>query len=102
MRINSSVRSLLFAVIALSLVVLTLPAPSVAQIGIAIRIGPPALPVYEQPVCPGRRLSLDPRLLGVRLRHQRLLLGARDLGAGAGSWLSLDARLVGLGRWRIS
>jgi hypothetical protein len=53
MRINSSVRSLLFAVIALSLVVLTLPAPSVAQIGIAIRIGPPALPVYEQPVCPG-------------------------------------------------
>jgi YXWGXW repeat-containing protein len=53
MRITPLVRTLLFAVIALSLVVLTLPAPSVAQIGIAIRIGPPALPVYEQPVCPG-------------------------------------------------
>jgi hypothetical protein len=53
MRINSLVRSLSFAVIALTLVVLTLPTPSAAQIGIAIRIGPPALPVYEQPVCPG-------------------------------------------------
>jgi YXWGXW repeat-containing protein len=29
-----------------------MPAASVAQIGIAISIGPPALPVYEQPPCP--------------------------------------------------
>src|SRR5579863_9312434 len=53
MRIVPSVRALLFAVVVFTLVVLALPAPSVAQIGIAIRIGPPALPVYEQPVCPG-------------------------------------------------
>jgi hypothetical protein len=53
MRINSSIRSLLFAVVVLTLVGLTMPAPSFAQIGIAIRIGPPALPVYEQPICPG-------------------------------------------------
>lgn len=34
---------------------LTLPAQSRAQVsvGIAVRIGPPALPVYEQPLCPG-------------------------------------------------
>jgi hypothetical protein len=52
MHITSSIRSLLFAVIVLTLVVLTMPTASVAQIGIAISIGPPALPVYEQPPCP--------------------------------------------------
>ncbi|MGA7402218.1 MAG: YXWGXW repeat-containing protein, partial [Candidatus Sulfotelmatobacter sp.] len=42
-----------------SLLLLVIPAvlssPSTAQIGIGIsvRIGPPALPVYEQPLCPG-------------------------------------------------
>jgi hypothetical protein len=34
-------------------VVLSMSAVSSAQIGVAIRIGPPALPVYEQPLCPG-------------------------------------------------
>src|SRR5580698_6865071 len=53
MRIIPFVRSLLFAVIALTLVGLAMPPASAAQIGIAIRIGPPALPVCEQPVCPG-------------------------------------------------
>ena len=48
MRIVSSIRSLLFAV-----VILTMSAASFAQIGISIRIGPPAIPVYEQPLCPG-------------------------------------------------
>jgi hypothetical protein len=48
MRIFTAVRSLLFA-----LVVLTMSAASFAQVSVAIRIGPPALPVYEQPVCPG-------------------------------------------------
>src|SRR5262249_41449198 len=34
---------------------LTLPAQSRAQVavGISVRIGPPLLPVYEQPICPG-------------------------------------------------
>jgi WXXGXW repeat (2 copies) len=37
------------------LAVLMLPSASSAQIGvgISVRIGPPALPVYEQPICPG-------------------------------------------------
>jgi len=48
MCIRPSIRSLLFAV-----VVLAMSAASFAQIGISIRIGPPALPVYEQPLCPG-------------------------------------------------
>jgi hypothetical protein len=51
MRIPSpirSVRSLLFA-----LVVLAMSASSFGQIGVAITIGPPALPAYEQPLCPG-------------------------------------------------
>jgi hypothetical protein len=47
-----NLRFLLFAVVLLTLAVLTMPATSAAQIGIAIRVGPPALPVYEQPPCP--------------------------------------------------
>lgn len=37
----------------LALVVLCMSAASFAQIGVAITIGPPPLPVYEQPLCPG-------------------------------------------------
>ncbi len=48
MRTLSSVRSLFLA-----LIVLTMSAASFAQIGISVSFGPPALPVYEQPVCPG-------------------------------------------------
>jgi hypothetical protein len=48
MRILLSLRPLLFA-----LVMLAMPAGSFAQVGVLITFGPPALPVYEQPVCPG-------------------------------------------------
>jgi hypothetical protein len=36
----------------LALVVLSMSTASFAQIGIAISIGPPPIPVYEQPLCP--------------------------------------------------
>jgi len=48
MRIVSSIRSLLFA-----LLLLAMSAASFAQIGISISFAPPELPVYEQPLCPG-------------------------------------------------
>ena len=49
MRLILSIRSLLFA-----LVLLAISAASSAQIrvGISIRIAPPELPIYEQPICP--------------------------------------------------
>ncbi len=47
MRIIPTIRSLLFV-----LVILAMSGASFAQIGISVRIGPPALPVYEQPPCP--------------------------------------------------
>lgn len=37
----------------LLLVLFLIPAASFAQIAVSIRIGPPALPVYAQPPCPG-------------------------------------------------
>jgi len=43
-----TVRSLL-----ITLALLVMSAASFAQIGISVRIGPPAIPVYEQPICPG-------------------------------------------------
>jgi hypothetical protein len=55
MRIPSSIRSLrsLFFAPWFALVVLAMSASSFAQIDVAITIGPPALPAYEQPLCPG-------------------------------------------------
>jgi len=50
-----SIRTLLFA-----LVVLCTSAASFAQIGISVRFGPPALPIYEQPLCPGEGFIWTP------------------------------------------
>src|SRR5271157_3402 len=47
-----SIRTLLFG-LTLALVVLSMSTASFAQIGVAIAIGPPPLPIYEQPLCPG-------------------------------------------------
>jgi WXXGXW repeat (2 copies) len=53
MHINSTIRSLTFRLLSLSLVMLAMSAASFGQFRVAITVGPPALPVYEQPVCPG-------------------------------------------------
>jgi WXXGXW repeat (2 copies) len=37
----------------LAFLILAIPAASFGQIGISVAIGPPELPVYEQPICPG-------------------------------------------------
>ena len=45
------------ALVLLAVVTLTIPTVSHAQVavGVSIRIGPPPLPVYAQPICPGPR-----------------------------------------------
>jgi hypothetical protein len=59
MKMNRSIRKRVFGlvlgVLMLTGSVLSLSTASAAQIGIGIsvRIGPPALPVYAQPICPG-------------------------------------------------
>jgi WXXGXW repeat (2 copies) len=50
-----SIRMLLFM-----LVMLAMPVASSAQIGVVVSFGPPELPVYEQPVCPGERYIWTP------------------------------------------
>jgi hypothetical protein len=55
MRMIARIRSLV-----LTLVVLSLSAVSFAQIGISVNIGPPALPVYEQPPCPAEGYMWTP------------------------------------------
>jgi hypothetical protein len=54
MRLRRAVRFLPYALLLL-MIVAALSSPSSAQIGIgvSVRIGPPALPVYAQPICPG-------------------------------------------------
>jgi hypothetical protein len=37
----------------LALILLSIPTPSSSQVRITVAFGPPALPVYEQPLCPG-------------------------------------------------
>ena len=46
------IRTLLLALAGLT-IMLTISATSSAQIGVAISFGPPAIPVYDQPICPG-------------------------------------------------
>ena len=59
MKMKRSVRrpmvGLVLGVLMLTVSVLSLSKASSAQmgIGISVRIGPPALPVYAQPSCPG-------------------------------------------------
>jgi hypothetical protein len=53
MRFNFSIRALAIRLSSLALVMLALCVASPAQFRVAITFGPPALPVYEQPVCPG-------------------------------------------------
>jgi hypothetical protein len=53
MRFNFSIRAVALRSLCLALAVLALSASSPAQFRVAITFGPPALPVYEQPVCPG-------------------------------------------------
>src|SRR5271157_5364006 len=43
---------LAFGLTALTLI-LAVPTPSSAQVGVSITVGPPAIPVYAQPICPG-------------------------------------------------
>jgi hypothetical protein len=42
------------------LVLLAIPAASFAQIAVSVRIGPPALPIYTQPPCPGEGFLWTP------------------------------------------
>jgi hypothetical protein len=48
MPISRSIRTLLFA-----FAVLTMSIAASAQVRISVGFGPPAIPVYEQPICPG-------------------------------------------------
>ncbi len=48
-----SIRSLSLRVLSVVLAMLALSAASLGQFGISVTFAPPALPVYEQPLCPG-------------------------------------------------
>lgn len=53
MQIHSSLRSWSSRVLALGFLVAALSTASFGQFRVAITFGPPAIPVYEQPICPG-------------------------------------------------
>ncbi len=55
MKMRRSIHWAVIGLLMLSVSVLSLSTTSAAQIGvgISVRIGPPALPVYAQPICPG-------------------------------------------------
>jgi len=42
-----------FSTLLLALFVLSAPTTAFAQVGVTVAFGPPRLPVYEQPICPG-------------------------------------------------
>jgi len=60
-----------------------------AQVRVAIAVGPPVLPVYEQPICPATVISghLD---TGIMTTMPPTITGYRALGDGSGSRLPVD------------
>ncbi|HVI09277.1 MAG TPA: hypothetical protein VND65_13395 [Candidatus Binatia bacterium] len=53
MRIHDVIGSVRYRLICMAAAMLALSGSALAQFRVAITIAPPALPVYEQPVCPG-------------------------------------------------
>jgi len=53
MHINSTIRRVMVRLSAFAVVLLAMSTVSFAQFRVAITVGPPALPVYDQPLCPG-------------------------------------------------
>ena len=90
------IRTLLFA-----LVVLCMSAASFAQIGVFITIAPPALPVYEQPLCPGDGYIWTPGYWAYGDDFDDYYWVPGNMGASAGNRFSVDSRLLGLGRRQI-
>jgi hypothetical protein len=70
-------------VMLLVLFTLVMVRSSYAQAAVTVSFGPPALPVYEQPVCPG----------------EGYLWGSRYMGLSPRAHAPLDSRLVGL-EWK--
>jgi len=63
MRLHRAVRFLAFGLLLLTIPTVLCSTSSAqigVSIGISVRIGPPALPVYEQPICPGAGYLFTP------------------------------------------
>src|SRR5438477_12166769 len=54
------VRSMVFALVVLAFVVVGMPTSSSAGVVFSVSFGPPPLPVYEQPFCPGEGFIWTP------------------------------------------
>ena len=70
------------------------PAPPRRDVVASISIAPPPLPVYDQPLCPGPGYLWTPGYWAYAA--ERLLLGARNLGAAPRCRPRLDSRLLGV------
>ncbi|SRR6266566_2798723 len=96
MRIIPPLRTLLFA-----LVVLAVSSASFAQIRISVTFGPPALPVYDQPLCPGDGYLWAPGYWAWDDDDGDYYWVPGNVGAGSRSRFPVDSALLGLERWRF-
>ena len=78
------VRGLMFG-----LLLLVMSSASFAQLRISVGFGPPALPVYEQPLCPGTA-TYGSRVIGHGVRMTGIISGFRELG-----WNRLSRKCYG-------
>ena len=93
MRIMSSIRSPLFA-----LVLLAMSAAAYAQVSISISFAPPELPVYEQPLCPGEGYLWTPGYWAYANDYDDYYWVPGTWVMAPGTRLALDSSLLGLGR----
>jgi len=87
MRFIRSIRWLLFG-----LVMLSVSVPSFAHVLVSADFGPPALPIYEQPVCPAEDYIWTP---GYWAWSSDGYYWVPGMGAGPRTQPPLDARLLG-------
>lgn len=86
----------LFCLLFLPLTLLSVAGPSPAQIAVSSTIGPPALPIYEQPPCPGDGYIWTPGYWAYGPDGYFWVPGTWVLPPTVG--YPMDARLLGLGR----
>jgi len=94
--VSSRIRSIIPLFFATGL--LFLSTASFAQVGISIRIAPPPLPVYEQPICPGDGYIWTPGYWGWSDDYYWV---PGTWVFSSGTWIPMDSGILGLGRQRI-
>src|SRR6202166_1540051 len=96
---KSPVQSLLHRCLFLSMLALAMSAASFGQLAISVSFAPPALPVYEQPLCPGDGYIWTPAI-GLGTKTLTIIIGCPAPGFWRPKWVTSGLPHGGVGAAR--